>query len=88
MDLLNFRPNIKHHFRAYGGWSFALEPYWKLNLTYYFEHPKFDDLASIIDPFAYKEKLLMPKLIINCANDEFFNPDNTRYGKTYAKIAK
>jgi len=79
MDLLNFKPNIKHQFRAYGGWSFALEPYWKLNLTYYFDHPKFDALAGIIDPFTFRDKLIMPKLIVNCANDEFFNLDNTRW---------
>ena len=80
----------------YGGWSWALEPYWKMNLTYYFEHPKFDSLASIIDPYAYRcctimyctvlyctvlcrDKLVMPKLVINCGNDEFFNNDNARY---------
>ena len=42
----------------YGGWSWALEPYWKMNLTYYFEHPKFDSLASIIDPYAYRYAVL------------------------------
>ena len=79
MDLLNFKENIMHQFKAYGGWSFALEPYWELNLTYYFDHPKFDDLASIMDPFEHRDKLIMPKLVVNCANDEFFNLDNTRY---------
>lgn len=79
MDLLNFEPNIKHHFRAYGGWSFALEPYWKLNLTYYFDHPKFTGLSNIIDPYSYRDKLIMPKLVVNCGNDEFFNNDNSRY---------
>merc|ERR1711983_491431 len=31
MDLLNFKENIMHQFKAYGGWSFALEPYWEMN---------------------------------------------------------
>ena len=79
MDLLNIRENLMHHYRAYGGWSFALEPYWEQNLTYYFDHPKFDDLASIIDPFEHRDKLIIPKLVLNCANDEFFNLDNSRY---------
>jgi PhoPQ-activated pathogenicity-related protein len=33
MDELNFIPNIHHHWRAYGGWSFALEDYTDLNFT-------------------------------------------------------
>ena len=28
---------------------------------------------------AYRDKLVMPKLVINCGNDEFFNNDNARY---------
>lgn len=39
MDELNFMENIMHHWRSYGGWSFAFEDYWKLNLTTYFTHP-------------------------------------------------
>ena len=79
MDLLNFEPSSKHHFRSYGGWSFALEPYWKLNLTYYFDHPKFTELTDIIDPYVYRDKIILPKLVVNCGNDEFFLNDDSRY---------
>merc|ERR1712098_1030409 len=48
-------------------------------MGYYFDHPKFYDLAGIIDSFTFRDKLIMPKLIVNCANDEFFNLDNTRW---------
>ena len=50
----------------YGGWSWALEPYWKMNLTYYFEHPKFDSLASIIDPYAYRCCTIMYCTVLYC----------------------
>jgi len=79
MDELNFIENIKHHYRSYGGWSFALDSYWKLNLTTYFNSPKMQEMFDIVDPFAYKDKLIMPKLVCNSADDEFFMPDNTRY---------
>ena len=79
MDELNFVENIKHHYRSYGGWSFVLDDYWKLNLTLYFNSPKMQELFDIIDPFVYREKLIMPKLVCNSAGDEFFMPDNTRY---------
>jgi PhoPQ-activated pathogenicity-related protein len=79
MDELNFVENIKHHYRSYGGWSFALKDYWKLNLTLQFESPKMQEMFDIIDPFEYRDKLIMPKLVCNSAGDEFFMPDNTRY---------
>merc|ERR1719234_1746477 len=79
MDELNFLENIKHHYRSLGGWSFALESYWKMNLTLYFNDPVLETLFDIIDPFQYKDMLKLPKLVCNSADDEFFLPDNIRY---------
>ena len=44
------------------GWSFALESYWKMNLTLYFNDPALETLFAIIDPFQYKDKLILPKV--------------------------
>ena len=65
--------------RSYGGWSFALESYYELNLTTYFNDPKMQQMMNIIDAFEYRDKLLMPKYVINGGNDEFFLPTDTRY---------
>ena len=79
MDELNFLENIKHHYRSYGGWSFALEDYWVLNLTKYFDDPKMQQMFNIVDAFEHREKMLMPKYVVNAANDEFFLPTDTLY---------
>ena len=79
MDELNFIENIKHHYRSYGGWSFALEDYWVLNLTTYFDNPKMQKLFDIVDAFEHRDKMLMPKYVINAGNDEFFLPTDTGY---------
>ena len=51
------------HARLLGsGWSFALESYWKMNLTLYFNDPALETLFAIIDPFQYKDKLILPKV--------------------------
>lgn len=33
----------------------------------------------IVIPLAYRERLVMPKLIINAGGDEFFLPDDNYY---------
>ena len=79
MDELNFIKNLKHHWRSLGGWTFQFQAYWKLNLTLYFEDPKMQELFDIVDVYEYQEFLMMPKLVICGANDEFFLPTDTRY---------
>jgi len=78
-DELNFVNNVKHHYRSYGGWSFAFKDYWRLNLTLHFESKKMQEMFDIIDPFEFRDKLIMPKLVCDTADDEFFLPDDTRY---------
>ena len=60
-----------------GAWSFALEPYFSENLTNYFDDPVFDKMASIIDPYSYRDRLTMPKMVISSTGDEFFAPDDS-----------
>ena len=48
-DELNFVENIHHHYQAYGGWSFALDEFWLLNLTLAFDNPKMQDMQDIVD---------------------------------------
>lgn len=89
MDMLNFTHFVPHMFQAYGGWTFAFEPYWELNITELIGTPKMDQLASVIDPLVYKDNLTLPKLIIDSTGDEFFMPDDDYYwwgdlpGETY-----
>ena len=79
MDMLNFTHNVPHMYEAYGGWTFAFEPYWVLNITELIGTPQLPKLASVIDPLMYKENLTLPKLVIDSTGDEFFMPDDDYY---------
>jgi len=79
MDELNFAENVQHHYRSLGGWSFVLKDYWHMNLTMLFNKPEMQLIFDIVDPFVYREKINLPKLVCNTADDEFFLPDNIRW---------
>ena len=84
MDELNFVKNMHHHFRAYGGWSFALEAFYKMNVTNMLDDEKFQQMQEIVDVYEYRDKLLMPKMVISTAGDEFFILDNSRFATSFA----
>ena len=68
----------KPYFQAYGGWSFTLSDFLDMGLTNLLDNPKFQQLQDIVDVWVYKEKLLIPKLVICGTGDEFALLDNTR----------
>ena len=76
-DLLNAGKNLHHHFQAYGGWSFTFKDYWQMNITNKLDSGAFSELMNIIDPYEYREKLLLPKIVCSGAMDEFFQLDDS-----------
>uniref|UniRef100_A0ACB8FGS3 Uncharacterized protein n=1 Tax=Sphaerodactylus townsendi TaxID=933632 RepID=A0ACB8FGS3_9SAUR len=80
MDFLNFTESFKHHYRAYCGWSYMLRPFVEMNITQELDNPRFQELASHVDPLEYNERYEnVTKYIIVLSGDEFFPPDNSRY---------
>jgi len=47
MDMLNFKPNVLHMIKAYGGWTFAFQDYYDLNLTEWFDIPGADATQAV-----------------------------------------
>ncbi|XP_077979950.1 autocrine proliferation repressor protein A-like [Glandiceps talaboti] len=92
MDELNMVKNLHHHYRAYGGWTFALSDYYEEDITKLLDNPNTQKMADIVDPIAYKDRLTMPKLIVSTGGDEFFLPDDSHYyfdemlGETHLRI--
>lgn len=65
LDAINFQKVEKHQFRSYGAWSYALTDYTDMNITERMDDPNMVHLQENVDPFFYKERLTMPKFIIN-----------------------
>lgn len=79
IDVLHVVPSFEHHYRTYGFWAPAVKSYYDEHLMDDLGGDGFDKLMSIEDPYSYRARLTMPKLIVNAAGDQFFLPDSSRF---------
>jgi PhoPQ-activated pathogenicity-related protein len=79
IDLLNVEPSFIHHWRAYGAWSEAVQDYVDQGLMDRIGTPEFHALMRIEEPYSYRDRLTMPKYIVNSSGDQFFLPDSSQF---------
>jgi PhoPQ-activated pathogenicity-related protein len=79
IDVLNIEPSALHAYRAYGFWPDALESYEKMGIMNWFGTPQLDALLRIEDPYSYRDRITVPKLIVNASGDQFFAPDSSQF---------
>jgi len=79
IDVLNLTSSLQHHYAVYGAWSPALNDYTELNIMDWLTTPEFASMSQVVDPYSYRNRLTMPKFIINSAGDEFFLPDSWKF---------
>jgi len=78
IDLLNLEASFRHHFESYGFWSPAIGHYTDMGIPDWFGTPEMARLRAIVEPYSYRARLTLPKLIINGTGDPFFQPDSSR----------
>jgi PhoPQ-activated pathogenicity-related protein len=79
IDMLNLEPSFEHHYRAYGFWAPAIAEFERTGIMRWARAPQFEALIGIEDPFSYRDRLLIPKYIINSAGDQYFLPDSSQF---------
>lgn len=79
IDLLNIEPSFEHHWRVYGFWSPAIKDYLDNDIMKWSGTPRYRELMKIVEPYEYRDRLTMPKYLVNAAGDEFFLPDSSQF---------
>jgi PhoPQ-activated pathogenicity-related protein len=78
IDVLHFQPSMVHHWRSYGFWAPAIGDYAEI-LTNERTNPRLRENTIIEDPYEYRDRLTMPKCIVNSAGDQYFLPDSSQF---------
>ncbi len=84
-DVLNFSAQAKHHVKVYGCFAPALEDYNEYRIFQRIATPAGAALRTVVDPYAYldrpryRERLSLPKYLINSSGDQFFVPDSAQF---------
>ena len=79
IDVVNVDPSMRHHFAAYGFWAPSVGNYVDHGIMTQMDHPRLTELYRLVDPYFYRHRLTMPKLVLNAAGDQFFLPDSSRF---------
>ncbi len=81
-DNLNIPSQMRHQIECYGSYSEQISDYTKIGLLEKLDTEAGKSLVEAIDPYVYREKIVLPKLIINGTNDRFWTIDslNLYYG--------
>jgi PhoPQ-activated pathogenicity-related protein len=75
IDTLNMREQMPHQVRAFGEFSEEIRDYTELDLPRRMGEPAAARLLELVDPFSYRAKLSIPKLIVLGTNDRYWPVD-------------
>jgi PhoPQ-activated pathogenicity-related protein len=79
IDMLNSVKSFEHHFQAYGYYSPAVKDYQDMGLMNVSNTPQYAALMRLEEPFSYRDRFTIPKMIMNAAGDQYFLPDSSQY---------
>ena len=79
IDLLNIVPSFEHHYRAYGFWAPAVKDYQDRASWTQSGHTALQGVDEDRGAYEYRDRLTMPKYMINATGDQFFLPDSSQF---------
>jgi PhoPQ-activated pathogenicity-related protein len=78
IDMLNMSVSMKYQMKVWNDYSVQIEDYVKLGIVQDMESGSGAAITAMIDPYSYRKKLTMPKMIFMGTNDEYWPIDNIK----------
>ena len=75
IDMLNLTDHMERQMQSYGEYSDMIHDYSERNLIKRMSSEEGRKLAELVDPYYYRDRLTMPKLIILGTNDPYWVAD-------------
>ena len=79
IDMLNMPATLEYQKEMYGGYSEKIQDYVDLEIPQSITSSFGDAVVKMIDPYSYREKLKLPKLIILGSNDPYWTVDAVKH---------
>ena len=79
IDMLNMKPQMQWQKKFYGKPSEQVSDYTELNLVDRMDEPRMVELRGFVDPYSYRNRYTMPKLILLGTNDRYWTVDALRH---------
>jgi PhoPQ-activated pathogenicity-related protein len=79
IDILNMPVNLDYQVKMWKGYSVQIEDYVKLGIPQNTSTDQGRALTTMVDPYSYRKKLTMPKMIFMGTNDEYWTVDAIKH---------
>lgn len=78
IDILNMPVSLDYQIKTWGEYSEEINDYVKLEIPQSVHSESGNAISTMIDPYAYRAKLTMPKMIFMGTNDPYWVVDNIK----------
>jgi len=75
IDMLNMPINLDYQVKVWGDYSPQIQDYVELGIPQDVHSADGNEITQMIDPYSYRDKLTMPKMLFIGANDEYWPID-------------
>lgn len=79
IDMLNMKAQTRWAQQVYGKQSEKIGDYTELNLIERMDDPRMVELRSWVDPYSYRTRYTLPKLLLLGTNDPYWTVDSLRH---------
>lgn len=79
IDILNMPVNLDYQMKVWNRYSEQIDDYVKLGIPQTAHTKEGNAVTEMIDPYAYRKKLTMPKMLFMGTNDEYWTVDAVKH---------